>query len=175
MNDPDHISEYNSPEFGPTPRSIHESLEDVQAYRDDHNGELSLEGQSDTYGTMLSSAIMPDDTPATATPSEPVEDGMLPRDVQRKTAYYDYGEEKQMSQTDSKLFYQRSQLEAQKTGGSNWGSPISQQSSPVIMPRSLSNKFEPDQFEIQRTGSLKSMHRYLANDVLLQNFEAEKN
>lgn len=38
-----------------------------------------------------------------------LEDGMLPRDVPRKTTFYDPVAERQMSQTDAKLFYQRSQ------------------------------------------------------------------
>ncbi|KAE9372206.1 AMP deaminase [Stipitochalara longipes BDJ] len=87
-----------------------------------------------------------------------MQDGMLPRDIQRKTAYYDYAAEKQLSQADAKLFYQRSQLEAQKTGGSNWGnSQSSPQGSPVLIPRSLSNVFDAEQAEMRRSGSVKSM------------------
>ena len=40
-------------------------------------------------------------------------DGLLPRDKQRKTAYYDYTSEKTLSHADAKLFYQRHQLEQQ--------------------------------------------------------------
>ena len=39
--------------------------------------------------------------------------GLLPRDKQRKTAYYDYASEKSLSHADAKLFYQRHQLEQQ--------------------------------------------------------------
>ncbi|OCL11608.1 AMP deaminase [Glonium stellatum] len=46
--------------------------------------------------------------------------GLLPRDRQRKTAFYDYASEKQMSHSESKQFFQRHQLENQHTGGSNW-------------------------------------------------------
>lgn len=90
-----------------------------------------------------------DDTHATVTPSEPIdaEDSMLPRDHQRKTAYYDYSEERQMSQTESKLFYQPNQLESHMTGGgsSTWGNSQIGIDSPTLLPlpRSLSNKFEP--------------------------------
>lgn len=81
-------------------------------------------------------AITEEGTPEAKTPSEE-EEGMLARDVQQKTAYYDYATEKQLSQADAKLFYQRSQLEAQKTGGSNWGnSQSSPQASPTLMSRS---------------------------------------
>ena len=100
-------------------------------------------------------ALMPDGTPGGSTPSE--EDDMLPRDKQKKTAYYDYAAEKQLSQADAKLFYQRSQLEAQKTGGSNWGtSQHSVQESPVLMPRSFSNVFDADPAGMRRSGSMKS-------------------
>ncbi|TVY23876.1 AMP deaminase [Lachnellula hyalina] len=92
---------------------------------------------SDMEPSMLpDAAITEEGTPEVKTPSEE-EEGMLARDVQQKTAYYDYATEKQLSQADAKLFYQRSQLEAQKTGGSNWGnSQSSPQASPTLIPRS---------------------------------------
>ncbi|KAI1542956.1 Add Adenosine deaminase [Pyrenophora tritici-repentis] len=46
--------------------------------------------------------------------------GMLPRDKQRRTAFYDYTADKQMSHTEAKQFYQRHQLETQY-GGSQAG------------------------------------------------------
>jgi AMP deaminase len=46
--------------------------------------------------------------------------GMLPRDKQRRTAFYDYTAEKQMSHTEAKQFYQRHQWETQY-GGSQAG------------------------------------------------------
>ncbi|POS84700.1 hypothetical protein EPUL_003791, partial [Erysiphe pulchra] len=46
---------------------------------------------------------------------------ILPRDIQHKTAYYDYVAERQMSHTDSKLFYQRSQMESKKSESNLWG------------------------------------------------------
>ena len=107
-------------------------------------------------------ALQPDGTPDTS-PSEN-ESGMLPRDKQRKTAYYDYAAEKQLSQADAKLFYQRSQLEAQKTGGSNWGnSQQSPEGSPVISGayRPYSSNFEAEQAGIQRTSSINSMQSRL--------------
>jgi AMP deaminase len=45
---------------------------------------------------------------------------MLPRDKQRRTAFYDYTAEKQMSHTEAKQFYQRHQWETQH-GGSQAG------------------------------------------------------
>ena len=119
--------------------------------RDDGNSDSELEPSM-----LPDAAITEEGTPEAKTPSEE-EEGMLARDVQQKTAYYDYAAEKQLSQADAKLFYQRSQLEA-KTGGSNWGnSQSSPQASPTLIPRSLSNKFEAEQAGIQRSGSVNSM------------------
>lgn len=50
--------------------------------------------------------------------------GMLPRDKQRRTAFYDYTAEKQMSHTEAKQFYQRHQWETQY-GGSQVGDAYS--------------------------------------------------
>lgn len=120
--------------------------------------ERSWDEEQDKQSALLpSAALLPDGTPETSTPSD-VDEGMLPRDIQRKTAYYDYAAEKTLSQADAKLFYQRSQLEAQKTGGSNWGnSQHSPQGSPVLMPRSFSNVFEAEQASMRRSGSVNSM------------------
>jgi AMP deaminase len=108
-------------------------------------------------------ALQPDGTPDTSASEN--ENGMLPRDKQRKTAYYDYAAEKQLSQADAKLFYQRSQLEAQKTGGSNWGnSQQSPEGSPVIsgVPRPYSSNFEAERAGgIQRTSSISSIQNRL--------------
>jgi len=78
---------------------------------------------------------------------------MLPRDVQLKTAYYDYAAEKQLSQADAKLFYQRSQLEAQKTGGSasvsarDWNAENSEggMGSPMLSARERESVVEREQ------------------------------
>ena len=108
-------------------------------------------------------ALLPHGTPDGTTDTSPSEneDGMLPRDKQRKTAYYDYAAEKQLSHADAKLFYQRSQLEGQKTGGGNWGN--SQQTpdgSPVISGamRTLSTTFEAEQDGLRKSSSILSMH-----------------
>lgn len=115
------------------------------------------EKQDKDEALLPEAALMPDDTPQTSTPSD-MQDGMLPRDIQRKTAYYDYAAEKQLSQADAKLFYQRSQLEAQNTGGSNWGnSQSSPHGSPVLISRSFSNVFEAEQAGMKRSGSVNSM------------------
>lgn len=58
--------------------------------------------------------------------------GLLPRDKQRRTAFYDYASEKQMSHSEAKQFYQRHQLESQH-GGSQAGDGFS----PVIRAKTL--------------------------------------
>lgn len=59
-------------------------------------------------------------------------EGMLPRDMPKKTAFYDPVTDRQMSQTDAKLFYQRRQVEGQKLG-SSWA-PLAEsaQESPAM-------------------------------------------
>ena len=115
------------------------------------------EGQDKDGGLLPEAALAADETPQTSTPSD-MQDGMLPRDIQRKTAYYDYAAEKQLSQADAKLFYQRSQLEAQRADGSNWGnSQDSAQGSPVLIPRSFSSVLDANQAGMKRSGSTNSM------------------
>ncbi|KAI1094773.1 AMP deaminase [Rostrohypoxylon terebratum] len=65
-------------------------------------------------------ASLPEYTEGISSPS--LEDGMLLRDRPRKTTFHDAVAERQLTQTDAKLFYhmQRSQLDLLKTEGSNW-------------------------------------------------------
>lgn len=101
------------------------------------------------------------ETAGGATPPNGVQDGILTRDIQRRSAYYGYAAEKQMSQADSKLFYQQSQLEAQMTGESNWSSQNSLQCSPVITATKSSSNMENisnvEQSYMRRSGSTRSM------------------
>ncbi|KAI0531606.1 hypothetical protein GGR58DRAFT_493041 [Xylaria digitata] len=55
--------------------------------------------------------------------SPALENGMLPRDVPRKTTYYDPVAERQESQTDAKLFYQRSQRDLASSRGQSHPTP----------------------------------------------------
>lgn len=122
-------------------------------------GEERFHGVSDILmeepGDMLpEAALLSDDTPGLESPMS--QSGMLARDKQKKTAYFDYLAEKEMSQADSKLFFQRSQLE--KNGGdSNWGnSQKSAVPSPVLKPRSFSNVLDSEQGGVHRSGSQAS-------------------
>jgi AMP deaminase len=129
---------------------------------DELSSEDSLNGRQDEESLIRpAKTLMPDsETPDEITP-EGAEDGMLARDIQRKTAYYDYAAEKQMSQADAKLFYQQSQLEAQKTGGSNRASQYSPQGSPIMTAArsfsNLSNSGNMEQNYLQRSESIRSM------------------
>lgn len=64
-----------------------------------------------------------------ASREEQLEDGMLLRDLQERTTFYDPVAERQMTQTDAKLFYQRSKIDP-RSGNSPWpqstpfGSPL---------------------------------------------------
>ncbi|KAI9713302.1 MAG: hypothetical protein M1812_006661 [Candelaria pacifica] len=80
-------------------------------------------------------------------PSEITQPGMLPRDRQQRTAYYDHAAEKQTSHEEAKLFYQRHQLETQNTEG---------QQSPVIHARTFPASIGADNGRLSRTGSLTS-------------------
>ncbi|KAI9746063.1 MAG: AMP deaminase [Claussenomyces sp. TS43310] len=127
-------------------------------------GDGSSEGSWDDGPTP-----MPTDTGVAGESSNVSEDasaarnGMLPRDMQRKTAYYDSAAEKQISQADMKLFYQHSQLEAQKTGGSNWDTQLSPPGSPAAGSRTLSNADLMEQGGHHKSGSMHSIHSEAQN------------
>ena len=55
--------------------------------------------------------LLSDDAKRMATIDAEMQEGMLPRDLPKKTAFYDRVAERQMTQTDAKLFYQRSQAD----------------------------------------------------------------
>ncbi|KAF2874898.1 hypothetical protein BDV95DRAFT_603683 [Massariosphaeria phaeospora] len=61
---------------------------------------------------------------------------LLARDKQRRTAFYDYASDKQMSHSEAKQFYQRHQLESQH-GGSQGGDAYS----PVIRAKTFPANF----------------------------------
>ena len=79
--------------------------------------------------------------------------GLLPRDKQRRTAFYDYASEKQMSISEAKQFYQRHQLESQFTGGSNWSQDGA---SPVIRAKTFPVNFGVDAEPFTRADSIRS-------------------
>ncbi|CBX95670.1 hypothetical protein LEMA_P028220.1 [Plenodomus lingam JN3] len=98
---------------------------------------------------------------ATATIQDPADgsieeegDGMLPRDKQRRTAFYDYTAEKQMSHTEAKQFYQRHQLETQY-GGSQAGDTSSPALRAKTFPTTMAMATEGVDL-VSRTDSIRS-------------------
>ncbi|KAK4187997.1 hypothetical protein QBC35DRAFT_451728 [Podospora australis] len=63
-----------------------------------------------------------------------MEEGMLPRDVPHKTAFFDLVAERQTTQSEAKLFYQRSQTEKSSQMHPHAGSPMG---SPLMMAGSI--------------------------------------
>ncbi|KAK1521000.1 AMP deaminase [Colletotrichum abscissum] len=134
LNPKDPTSASTSPKRGPT-----FSLHDGDTDSDGELGALDSRGDNSSEG---SGGQTPGDAPASdANPLSPhgqehdgasLQDGMLPRDLPTRTAFYDPVADRQMSQTDAKLFYQRSQVGQLKTGSGVWsqghatphGSPV---------------------------------------------------
>ncbi|KAI0124640.1 AMP deaminase 2 [Xylariales sp. AK1849] len=78
-------------------------------------------------------------------------EGMLPRDFPKRTAFYDPVAERQMTQTEAKLFYQRSQ---QRADGSNWGqSQATPQGSPVMSVSTGPSRFQENLGSGSRVGN----------------------
>lgn len=100
-----------SPDFGPARDDHIFSSEEDELDLEDSDTEPGGSGRTKTnYGATSASQ-------RGAGPSmEDDDDGILPRDKQRRTAFYDYTAEKQMSHTEAKQFYQRHQLETQHGG-----------------------------------------------------------
>ena len=85
-----------------------------------------------------------DENPSESIPSE----GILPRDQQAKTAYYDYATEKSLSHAEAKLFYQRHQLDT--------GQAQNENSSPLNRARPASSIFDGDGGTLSRNISVTS-------------------
>ena len=65
-------------------------------------------------------------------PDGQLQDGMLARDLPKRTAFYNSVAERQMSQTDAKLFYLRSQIDLQKISTGSRPSQTPPLGSPVL-------------------------------------------
>lgn len=68
---------------------------------------------------------------ASASASAVLQEGMLPRDMPKRSAFYDPVADRQMSQSDAKLFYQLSQLDLQKNAAAAAAAAQLQQQTPV--------------------------------------------
>ncbi|TPX17425.1 uncharacterized protein E0L32_003068 [Thyridium curvatum] len=80
-------------------------------YEDPRTMEYSEEEELDEDKHKSGSTPTPD---ANGDDELAMQEGMLPRDLPKRTAFYDPVAERQMTQTDAKLFYQRSQLDLNK-------------------------------------------------------------
>ena len=117
------------------------------------------DGQSHHIAAWTDVAPLPDEAELCHTQSDPVtmdepgsfdrqgetspvvhrdalQEGMLPRDVPQRTTFYDPVAERQMTQTDAKLFYQRSKIDGRGVGSSSWAQTPPQGSSPLMPPGS---------------------------------------
>lgn len=103
-----------------------------------HGFGSDIESDNENGEHPLPSHGQPGDSPHNDTPPHAaLQDGMLARDLPRKTTFYDVVAERQMTQTDAKLFYQRSQLDHFKTDGSQatpHGSPTVTQTPTAFVP-----------------------------------------
>lgn len=92
----------------------------------------------DTHEHNLNGSETPGEgsDPASSGHADDLHDGMLPRDVPKRTTFYDPVAEREMTQTDAKLFYQRSQIDA-RTGSGGWPQQTPQES-PLLVSGSVS-------------------------------------
>jgi AMP deaminase len=88
--------------------------------------------------------------------------GMLPRDKQRRTAFYDYASEKQMSHSEARQFYQRHQLVSHH-GGSQAGDGYS----PVIRAKTFPANFGAGGEGTELLGRADSMRSRRSNASLV--------
>lgn len=106
-----------------------------------------------------------------------LQDGMLPRDLPRKTTFYDPVAERQMSQTDAKLFYQRAQLEQLKSDGfpsqtTPHGSPYMTQTPAATAPAAFGpNTATTSAAQINMSGSSLSLPSAAAKSYNLPDIE----
>lgn len=127
--------------FHPTSPKIpatHQALEfdsdgsDAAVHAVESDSELDCLGHSSGLRSQNSNARADASGLQEEVSSPLLEDGMLLRDRPRKTTFHDAVAERQMTQTDAKLFYQRSQLDQLKTEDNNWSQPqVTPHDSPV--------------------------------------------
>ncbi|KAI5920775.1 AMP deaminase [Camillea tinctor] len=113
------------PSTSPKPPAPHRTLDFDSDGSDAATHMIEHDSESDAGEHHGSSQLPPDTTtiPSHDPTSPALHGGMLPRDVPRKTTFYDPVAERQLTQTDAKLFYQRSQLDQLKAEGSSHTTP----------------------------------------------------
>lgn len=150
-----HPSGPNSPGLDPAQSPYGDaSSDDEDHYHDREEEEVSsadTQKAGDETNHELPEPALGSDRDGQAPSDQNPQDGPLARDIQRRTTFYDYATEKQISFADAKLFYQRSQMDAQRGGDGGWASQTSLPGSPImVMPGT-------DDADIQRIGSLRSI------------------
>ncbi|KAM3502364.1 hypothetical protein MY11210_009089 [Beauveria gryllotalpidicola] len=92
--------------------------------------------------------------------AEELQEGMLLRDVPKRTTFYDPVAERQMTQTDAKLFYQRSQIDLR--GDSNeWVQETPQQSPSIQAGSRSATEYGADSLILEQDGENPSSHQEL--------------
>src|ERR1700742_1227104 len=151
--DPNVHSASNSPFLAPTRLPV-EHLSDPEIEHGEGDGSSNDDGLTPTGsdGVNISRRAQ---SPNEAG-DELDEDGMLPRDKQRKTAYYDYASEKQMSHEEAKQFYQRAQLESRSVAGSTDDFGNLGNFEPLLRENTASTIQSPEEQLLGRTESIRS-------------------
>ncbi|KAH8708016.1 AMP deaminase [Beauveria bassiana] len=110
------------------------------------------------------------------TQAEELQEGMLLRDVPKRTTFYDPVAERQMTQTDAKLFYQRSQIDLR--GDSNeWVEKTPQQSPSIQAGSRSATDYGADSLILEQDGENLSsqelpMNRIHAGHVPMSSVQA---
>ncbi|KAH6691236.1 AMP deaminase [Plectosphaerella plurivora] len=101
-----------------------------------HGGDTESDSESDEPQAADESSA-PQGPPTPGEGDLDFQEGMLPRDMPTRTAFYDPVAERQMTQTDAKLFYQRNQSSQKLAGSTSW--PVGA-ASPTASPLLGSNE-----------------------------------
>ncbi|KAM3469119.1 hypothetical protein MY8738_010168 [Beauveria namnaoensis] len=98
------------------------------------------------------------------TQAEELQEGMLLRDVPKRTTFYDPVAERQMTQTDAKLFYQRSQIDLR--GDSNeWVQKTPQQSPSIQAGSRSATDYGADSLILEQDGEKLSSQELPLNRI----------
>jgi AMP deaminase len=136
-----------------------EHLSDPEMELDDGDGSSNDDGLTPTGSDGLN-MFRRAQSPVNAEEAVADEEGLLPRDKQRKTAYYDYASEKQVSHEEAKQFYQRHQLETRSVAGSTDDFATL---SPLLRARTATTIQLPDEQGLARTESIRSRQSRQSN------------
>ncbi|KAF2742584.1 AMP deaminase [Sporormia fimetaria CBS 119925] len=131
----------HAPDASPDFSATHVDDNQIPSSEDEDNLDLDSSGEEQTSrsgdadgaaGADSGDASVNGDDD-TKNPGDEAQAGMLPRDKQRRTAFYDYASDKQMSHSEARQFYQRHQLETQSQTGDTY--------SPVIRAKTFPANF----------------------------------